>query len=184
MGETVPLRFWLGLALAGVGVYLLVGNSQAQPLAGTRGPIWLGDLLAVAGAVTIAAYLLIAQRIQPKLGSLRMVAWTYSFAAVTLWLAALFMGSAAGATPASQAAWLSILGMALIPQLIGHTAMNWSLHHFSAAAVSAATLVEPIFAAALAWWLFKEPVTALQAAGGAVLLVGVGFSTFRNREDT
>jgi drug/metabolite transporter (DMT)-like permease len=63
--------------------------------------------------------------------------------------------------------------MALIPQLIGHTAMNWSLKHFTAAAVGAATLLEPIFAAALAWWLFHESVTPHQALGALILLIGV-----------
>ncbi len=182
LGEAVPIRFWLGLALAGVGVYLLVGAGTYHQGAAGQGAAWQGDMLAVAGAITVAAYLLIAQKIQPKLGSLRMVAWTYSFAAITLWPAALLMTPAAGALPPSQTAWLSIVGMALIPQLIGHTAMNWSLHHFSAAAVSAATLLEPIFAAALACWIFHEPVTAVQAVGGAALLVGVGVSTFRKRE--
>ncbi len=181
LGRTVPLRFWAGLALAGVGIVLLTAGGEtaliSRALPGTL-PVE-GDLLAIAGAVTIAAYLLIAQRVQPKLGSLRMVTWTYSLAALILWPAVLVLGNPSTALPLTSLAWISILGMALFPQLVGHTAMNWSLHHFSAGVVAAATLLEPVFAAALAWWIFSERVSWVQAIGGIVLLAGVGVAALR-----
>lgn len=170
----IPARFWWGLLIAGFGVagVTSVGEQDSSIL---EGPAWHGNLMALAGAAAIAGYLLIAQQLQSRLGSAQLVAWTYSCAALFLWPVAL--GTESGRLlPAGLAGWGAIAGMALIPQLIGHTAMNWSLRRFTAGAVGAATLLEPVFAAALAWWLFAESITALQAAGAAVLLAGVALS--------
>jgi drug/metabolite transporter (DMT)-like permease len=66
--------------------------------------------------------------------------------------------------------------MAILPQLVGHTLLNWSLKRFAAGVVAAATLLEPIFAAALAWALFSERITIIQGVGAAILLAGVGLA--------
>ena len=81
--------------------------------------------------------------------------------------------------PATAAAWGSVIGMALVPQLVGHTLLNWSLKRFEAGVVAAATLLEPVFAAALAWVLFREAITITQAIGAVILLAGVGLAIGR-----
>jgi drug/metabolite transporter (DMT)-like permease len=171
--QRIPARFWWGLLIAGAGVAGVTWRNETAT--SLIGPAWLGDLMALAGAATIAGYLLIAQALQTRIGSARLVTWTYSTAALSLWPAALLLESGRN-LPQGLPGWGSILGMALVPQLIGHTALNWSLLHFTAAAVGTATLLEPVFAAALAWWLFSEPITALQALSSAILLAGVALA--------
>lgn len=171
-GQRLPARFWVGLAIAGAGVFLLVDG-------GLTGGSLSGDALAVLGAIAITAYLLIVQPIQDRIGSLRMVAWTYSLAAITLWPAVPFFSTTGQVVPTTRNAWLSIMGMALIPQLLGHTGMNWCLRHFEAGRVAAATLCEPVFAAALAWAFFGEWLSVVQVLGGAVLLAGIALSIER-----
>lgn len=170
LGSPIGGRFWSGLGVAMGGAVMVMGG----PASLGRGA-WTGDLLALGGAALIAAYLLLVEDLQPVLGTHRVLVWTTASAALALWGPVLAIGGV-GALPAAPDAWLSILGMALIPQLLGHTALNWSLHHFPARIVGAATLLEPVFAAALAWWLLAETLTGLQLAGAAVLLAGVGLA--------
>lgn len=177
-GRRPPSAFWLGLAVALPGALLVTGAGGAAR-SSLLGPAWLGDLLAVAGAMCIAAYLLLTRGAQTTLGTGRTVAWTYTAAAVALWPAVLLTEPTSTIAPRGTVAWAAVVGMALLPQLVGHTLMNLSLRRFSASAVAAATLLEPAFAAALAWPLFGERVTAVQGVGAVVLLCGVALSLRR-----
>ena len=69
--------------------------------------------------------------------------------------------------------WLVLLGLAVGPQLIGHTTINYAMRHFSALLVTIAILGEPVGSAILAFALFDEVVAPLQLAGFVGLLVGI-----------
>lgn len=175
--KRLPTTFWLGLAIAGVGVYLI--TLQNTPILtigvmGSQSPV--GDLLAIAGAIAISGYLLLVEDIQPTLGTSRTITWTYSVAAIGLIITTLPTVPFQSAIPHNRAAWLSIMGLALIPQLIGHTSFNWCLKHFKAAVVAASTLLEPVFAGALAWLLLAEPLSTRQIVGAVILLGGVALT--------
>jgi len=176
--QRLPGRFWAGLAVAAVGAWLVTSNGAqlATVLPAGAGHAAAGDLLAILGAVAVAAYLLLTERRQTTLGTSTVIAWTYSSAAIWTWVALGFFPSSGGVRPPSSAAWLSVLGMAAVPQLIGHTSLNWCLRFFPAGVVSAATLLEPVFAGTLAWVLLGEPLTTMQLAGAAILLAGVALS--------
>ncbi len=164
--------FWAGLAAAFVGMALV--SFSGERFVGTGGSASLGEILAVSGAVAIVPMLLLVQDVQLRLGTRRTVTWLYLAAAVALLGPCLATGQAD--VPHNAAGWASVIGMALGPQLVGHTLLNHALHRFSASQVAAATLLEPVFASMLAWVLLGERVTPLQAAGGALLLFGVGLA--------
>lgn len=164
--------FWVGLLLAGIGTLLV--TSQGLSHAAQKSPEWLGDLLAVVGAIAIVPYLLFSQQVQERCGTLVTITWIYSVAAAVLLVALVPLGQIV--PPVSSAAWLSILGMALFAQLIGHSSLNFSLRSFTTAQVATTTLLEPVFAGALAWIFMGERITLLQGLGGFVMLVGVGLS--------
>jgi drug/metabolite transporter (DMT)-like permease len=165
-----PKSFWVGLivALAGLAVVSFASRSTA------RGSIVWGCTLAALGAVFLAAYLLMTHDSQTRLGTWRTVSWTYSGSAAFVILGTALFGRDAGVWPLGVAGWGSVVGMALIPQLAGHTSMNYALTRFAPGVVGVATLLEPVFAAAIAWPAFGEPITAMQAAGAVVLMLGVG----------
>ena len=73
------------------------------------------------------------------------------------------------ATPA----YLVAFGMALGPQLLGHTSYNWSLKHVSPTFVAVVTLGEPVGSAILAWFFFGESFAMLQGTGFVLLLAGI-----------
>jgi drug/metabolite transporter (DMT)-like permease len=69
--------------------------------------------------------------------------------------------------------YLLFVAIALIPQVIGHTAVNWSLKYFTATAVAVIILGEPIGASILALVILGEELSLVKISGGVIILVGV-----------
>jgi len=169
-GVDRPRRsFWGWLIIAGMGVWLVVRSDRTPvPLPGHE---LLGWCMAVGGAMAIGAYFLIVRPIRTRLDARAVVTWTYpSAAAVMLFAVAL---ARQPAWSFSQTAWLGIIGMAFIPQLVGHTGLNVSLRHFSASTVSFAVLLEPAITAVLAVIFLREPLAPGQIVGGAALILSL-----------
>jgi len=186
--STTPL--WIGLAnfalfrerpgrLMSIGIVLSLAGSlfifQADSLhAGPGRDPQLGNLLAIAGSWSFAGYLLAGRRLRASLPLPAYIWLAYGAAALFLLAATLAGGAALSGFP--NAAWLALLGLALGPQLLGHTSYNWSLRHVSATFVAVVTLGEPVVSAALAFFLFGEGFTPLQATGFALLVAGIYFA--------
>jgi len=183
--------FVVSLALALTGVALLVSAHASVP-APVPGRELLGDTLALLGSVAIGGYLLIvrdagaepirsvlksvvARTVPPvaRLGTRQVIARTYSWSALALILAATVARQPPPAF-ADAPAWGGIFAMALVSQMLGHTALNAALHDFSPSTISLTTLLEPVFAALLAAALFHEVLTGQALAGGTLVLAAVG----------
>lgn len=157
----------IGMAVSLSGSGLIFWSDSSGP--GTH-PL-LGNALALAGSGCFSAYLLLGRRLRADTPLPAYIWLAYGTAALFLLLGS----GAAGVTLAgySTPAYLAALGMALGPQLLGHTAYNWSLKHVSAVFVAVVTLGEPVGSAALAWIIFGESFAPLQAAGFVLLLGGI-----------
>ena len=151
-------------ALAGVAIVVGAPDRANTPI---------GIALALAGAVTIAAYLLVVRATDPRYDTLAVTSRTYAYAAAVLIIASVLAHD--HVPPASDArAWAGIVAMALLSQLFGHTALNAAVRVLSATLVSTMTLLEPVIAAVLAAWLFAERLGAATAAGAVVILAAIG----------
>ncbi len=136
-----------------------------------QGRAVIGDLLALAGAVAVAGYLLIGRRLRAKLSLIPYIFLSYGAAAVTLVVAAFVSGEPFfGYSPAAYF-WMALL--ALVPQLIGHSAFNWALRYLSATYVSVTILGEPIGSTLLAVFIFHETPSPLKLLGGVFILGGI-----------
>ena len=62
---------------------------------------------------------------------------------------------------------------ALVPQVIGHSLMNWALGHWPAVNVSLAVRAEPVLATLVAIPVLGEIPPWTAVPGGALLLLGV-----------
>jgi len=134
----------------------------------------LGGLLALLGAWAVAGYLLIGRRLRRSMGILSYSALTYTSAAVLLLLAAVASGHPLiGYSPDT---YLMLVLLAVVPQLIGHTSLNWSLRFVSATLVTIAVLGEPVLATALAWLVLGEPPSMWEVVGGVLILGGIFFA--------
>ncbi len=134
-----------------------------------------GDLLALAGAISVAVYFLIGRRLRARLSLLAYVFPVYSTAAVTLMLVAALAGVRLGGYPTLQ--WLWLLLLALGPQITGHSSLNWALRHLPATYVTLAVLGEPIGSSVLAWIILGEVPGLVTVLGGALVLAGIAIAS-------
>ncbi len=176
-----PARaYLLAIVLAALGLAAITLQHVAPAPVG--GHALRGDLLALAGAFAMGAYLIVvrATGAQPTLGpaaipTRAIVARTYGWAALAL--AVLAVAAHQPPPPVSAtSAWLGIIAMALVSQLLGHTALNAALRDFTPSTVAMTTLLEPVSAAILAALIFRETLTLQTLAGGIAVLAAVGIT--------
>jgi drug/metabolite transporter (DMT)-like permease len=189
-----PVLIGMGLALVGVTV---VGISDVciPPLSSAEtfngfpslacpplseffgGTAFLGDLLALVGALTVAGYLLIGRSLRENMSLVPYIFVVYGMAALILVVIVLATGeSPFGYSPQ---AYLWFLLLALIPQLLGHSTYNWALGYLPASFVSVTLLGEPISSAILAYFILDEVPTALMIFGAILILIGIYIASRR-----
>lgn len=173
--------FWTGLALSLVGIVLVTGTDHMTGRT-QHGPTWVGDALALLGSLCILPYMLCSQEVQKRANTGPVVRHIYVAAAISLWILALL--GRQPLAPANTNGWFAVIGMALVAQMIGHTSFNRALRHLSAAQVSTAALLEPVFAGLFAWVLFGETLTLRQGTGALLLLLGVGIALRTPKSDS
>jgi drug/metabolite transporter (DMT)-like permease len=177
LGEGIARRELVGITVAAIGCALLAGGD----LTGAGREALIGDGLALAGAVTAAGYFIVGRR-------LREAAPLGAYLAVVNLIAAVFLVTAAALadTPVrgfGAEEYTAMALCALIPSLIGHSLLNWTVRRVRVHLVALAILGEPIGASALSWLFFQEVPPSHAVLGGAVILLGiaVGFTRFGNQ---
>ena len=147
--ERATLASLAGMAIALVGVYFIGAHSAQQ-----GGGQLLGDGLAVLAAILVSGYLLIGQRLRPRMSLLVYVFLVYGAAAAVLGALAIVMRLPLGGYGAGD--WWLFAALAVIPTVIGHTLFNWALQHVPASVVSVAVLGEPVGAVVMALFLLAK----------------------------
>ncbi|NPA91767.1 MAG: DMT family transporter [Chloroflexi bacterium] len=132
--------------------------------------LW-GDILAIFGSISAALYLLIGRNLRPKLSLVAYVTVVYGTAAVLLWMVVLGMGLPI--TGFSTQTWAALLGIAVVPQILGHSTYNWALRWVTASLVAVSLLGEPVMATIMAYFLFGEGLTWAKIVGGGLILLGI-----------
>jgi drug/metabolite transporter (DMT)-like permease len=178
LGEPPSRRTVSGIVFAILGSLLIVAADIGGVPQPGRAPAF-GNLLALAGAMSISGYFLVGRRLNMKLSLLAYVAIVYGAAALAMNVIAQAAGEGIAGLPPQ--AWLPVLLVALGPQLAGHTILNWSLRHLSATFVALAILGEPVGSAVLAWLFLGEGFQPLQLAGFATLLTGIAIAATGER---
>jgi drug/metabolite transporter (DMT)-like permease len=159
--------FLMGLAAALLGVGLLVRASV-----GFSPSALLGDALGVVTALFYAWYLVSVKGLRDRgAATLQLMAATTTITALLLLPVAWASGEAL--LPRAPAGWLTLLGLAWISHSAGQGLIAHALAHLPAAFSAVGLLLQPVIAAGFAWLLLAEPLSALQCAGGAVVLAGI-----------
>jgi drug/metabolite transporter (DMT)-like permease len=170
---------YLGIALLGSVVVIFsktcaITNGSltyAIPPMDKEGSILLGNILALLGALMAAGYVIAGRNLRKSINLLPYTLFVYSIASVVLlFLCSLFKYPLVGFSVQSYV-WLILL--AIIPQILGHTTLNWALGFIPAAFVSIALLGEPVGSSFLAWLLLKEFPSLVEIAGGLIILSGI-----------
>ncbi len=172
-----------GLIIAVLGG-ALVGFSDSSGLGLGGAQLW-GDFLALAGAWFVAGYLLIGRQLRRRMSLLAYVYIVYGSAA--LWLIGLAALSGASFTQQADGqlfpsgAYVALLLLAVLPQLVGHSSYNYALRFLSPTYVAIVSLAEPIGSSILAFLLLREVPPGLTILGAIVILIGIGIASWPAR---
>jgi drug/metabolite transporter (DMT)-like permease len=154
-----------GLFMAFVGAGVLVSQSSFSET-GT-----LGNILAVLCSIAISVVLILAKDIRKSVGVFEYTRWLFFFAACTLFVISLFVGTSVFSISTQEFPWFVFL--ALVPTMIGHNIFYYLIKTLSATTVAAVPLGEPIVSSLGALALFGEPIGLAVILGGGITLFGV-----------
>ena len=165
-GERTSPTSLIGILLAISGTGIIAQDGSVGSAA------FLGNALALAGAIMVAVYLLVGRSVRSGgVGVLPYVITVYSSASVTL-----FLVSLVSSTPLwgySGETWFWLWCITLGPQLMGHTVFNWALRYVEASILAGTILAEPVVAAILAWLVLSEKPGLATILGGLIILSGL-----------
>ncbi len=173
--EAPTRRQWIGIGVAMLGALVVAAPDLASDAAagGSRPRAFLGDALALIGALTAAIYFVAGRRLRASLDLWPYVGLVYGTCFVVLLVLAAL--AAAPLTPQPPRELAIFAGLALGPMLLGHTGLNWALKHSRAYVVNLALLGEPVGATLIAAMLpgIREIPSPLTLIGGAIVLAGI-----------
>lgn len=170
----------LGGAIVGLGGQcLMVNGSLDCGPSGAGGQGILGNLLALIGAWTAAGYMLVGRKVRGEMSLGTYTLTVYGLAALLLFGQVIIQGLTVTNFPPVTYLWFGLL--ALLPQVLGHTSLNWALRYLPAALVTTVILGEPIGTTMLAILFLGEHPTPAELLGGMVILIGI-YIAARNQE--
>ena len=138
---------------------------------------FIGDVLALIGAVMLGLYILAGRRIRQELDLVSYVTPVYATSALVLGVMSFATGTSL--TGYSSNEYLLFLVIAIVPMIFGHTLYNWTLKYVTAPVVSISILGEPVGASILAYIFLNETPTFMILVGGAVTLIGILICVFK-----
>lgn len=172
LGDRVRGREIGGIAIAAAGCAVLAGGDWSA-----GGDALIGDGLALVGAASAAAYLVVGRRLRSALPLLPYLGAVNAIAAVVLIAAALVIGTDLSAIPAQSI--LACVGAALVASVIGHSLLNAAVRTTPTHLVALAVLGEPIGSSLITWAAFGEQPPIHAAIGGAIVLAGIAIGFIR-----
>ncbi|TMQ13191.1 MAG: DMT family transporter [Deltaproteobacteria bacterium] len=176
LGDRVTRRELAGIAIAGAGCAVLAGGDWRA-----GGNALAGDGLALLGAASAVAYLVVGRRLRAAAPLLPYLGAVNAIAAVALVIAAVALGAPITALPAHS--YLACAGAALFASFVGHSLLNAAVRTTPTHLVALAMLGEPIGSSLITLVAFGERPPLHAAVGGGVLLAGIAFGFVRWQVD-
>lgn len=179
IGERLQLRNYLGVAIAAVGVLILITRGRIETLMGLdfNG----GDVLMMLAVLSWVVYSLILRQL-----SQRYSGYTLTFyAALSGVIQLIFLAVPEGAIAQVQSMSVASIG-AIAYMGVGASGVGYFLYNLSVKDVgptqtsSFVYSLVPIFVAILAFLFFRETVTPIMVASMVLIVVGLNF-TLRSR---
>lgn len=145
------------------GLVLLVGGAELH--------VAWGLVFAIAAPVIYTAYILLSENVMGRVQAIGASAVIMTGAGLAFSAIALLEGQLR--PPASSQGWLVVLGIALVPTMIAISTFLAGLPRVGAARASLLSTWEPVVTVVLAVILFSDSFSAVQAAGGLLILAAV-----------
>ena len=177
-GDRPRRNVWFGIMLALIGTVIVASGGDAGTPSTREAPL-LGASLAFSAAFAIAVYFAVGRQVRANLNTVTYSALVFGLGAVWLFLILPMLGySMLGY---SREAYLWLLAIAGVAQLIGHSGWNLALGGFSAALVSLGLLMVPVTGTVTAFFLLQETPGIASIIGSVIILFGIGVAVFRRR---
>lgn len=154
------------------GVFLVVGHDLAMPTAAAS-QILLGSGLVLASAIAYAVYLVFSGQLISRIGAKLFTAYTMLIISIASGIHFLLTEDVSMAMHLPvQVYGLSFL-IALIATVLPSMLLNMGIYRIGSNRASLVSSIGPVSTIFLAWIILGEPVTLLQTAGTALVLLGV-----------
>lgn len=151
------------LALAGVGILLLVGSSAQLA------PVHLaGDLLSLCAAAFYTGYLLTVIRLRDRLPTSTVLAMSTLASVVLLLPLALLEPGSLWPTD-----WRPVVGLAVSSQLLGQGLMVFASGRLPAPVIGIGLLVQPLVSAGAGWLVFGEVLGPVELVGAGLVVAAL-----------
>jgi drug/metabolite transporter (DMT)-like permease len=175
-----PRVVWIGIFVSFLGGMIIAfGNAGGMK---TTGDATFGTMLALVGSLLSSIYMVIGRRVRSEVSFIPYVWIVFGAGAITALVAAIVTGvPVIGYTPK---AYLWLILIALVPQMIGHSGYNYLVGHFTATFISLVNLIVIVTSAVLAYLLFREVPGLAHEIGSLVIIGGVSLAVIgQNRAD-
>ena len=180
--ERLKPVFYIGLVISFLGVVIIAAGdyftngkiffSEAIKINTlSSGTSLAGNLLAISGAIFAAGYIVCGKLLRKKLDNLTYVFLVYLCASIFL----IFLLIVTHPMPVMvfQPAIVWVILIAIIPQLVGHSLINWSLGKLPASYVALTLLGEPVGSTVLAMVFLGEIPSDFQVMGSLLIIAGL-----------
>lgn len=174
LGDHVARRELVGIGIAAVGCAVLAGGDWQA-----GGDALVGDALALVGAASAAAYLVVGRRLRESAPLLPYLGCVNAIAAAVLAITAVLLGASPSALP--DHTYAACAGAAIIASLVGHSLLNAAVRTTPTHLVALAVLGEPIASSVITWIAFGEEPPIHAAVGGAIVMAGIGVGFVKRR---
>jgi drug/metabolite transporter (DMT)-like permease len=172
--ERASVRTGGALLLASAGIVLVLAGAGA----GALDP--LGTALGLTAAVVYSTYILASEGVAGRVGPLLLSALVCTGAAATLTLGGGALGAVdPGAVSAEGFVWLT--GIAVVSTVAAIALFFAGLRRVGPTTASIVSTAEPVATATLAFLAFGEALSAVQLAGGALVIGAVLLLSARGR---
>ncbi|MCF7808987.1 MAG: DMT family transporter [Candidatus Marinimicrobia bacterium] len=163
-----------------LGLWIAVGGALVIQISGLNFELGetAGNLMALASSLFMSVVLILGERVRASTSMIAYTRWLYLFAAISIALVTLITGTGLGFS-LPDAKWL--IGLVILPTLIGHNSMNFAVKYLRPTIVGAAPFGEPILASLIAWFLFGESVGIYVAIGGGITISGLIILTLNRK---
>nr|WP_300091354.1 DMT family transporter [Sedimentibacter sp.] len=176
--ERPSSRMLIGIIMSLAGTAIIAMGSSGS----TQTSMMTGNILAFAGAIFVAGYLVIGGIVRKNLSAGIYVFIVYSVSAVVLF--AMCFASSTPVYPYPAKEFALFFALAFFCSILGHTVYNYLVKYFSSTLISVSTLSEPIFASILALIIFREIPSVYTLGGGIIIITGIFYYIMTQNKET
>ncbi len=177
--EKPSTQMMLGTGISILGCIVLILGSVSAQQVHAAAPL-KGDIMALGGAVAMSMYMLSGRKIKDSVAFFPYITIVYCIAGVLL--TAVCLISRIPLLPLTVRQFTLLALIALIPQVVGHSLINWSLRHLHASYPAAMILLEPLIGSGLAYLFLGEKVGLFSIVGGLLVIMGIVGVFFKKYE--